>query len=618
MDIGTTMTIDNPVYVSSKQRYITTDAVSFTIQSATTFALHYKTQYFIEVNSNHGTPTASAWVDEGAGFTAAVTSPTETVINDQQWVCTGYSVDGGSASSGTSYTFINVQATHTILFNWKKQFWIQVNSTHGIPTLSAWVDEGAGFTAAVTSPTETVINDQQWVCTGYSVDGGSASSGTSYTFINVQATHTILFNWKKQFWIQVNSTHGIPTLSAWVDEGAGFTATVNSPAEKTANNSQWICTGYSIDGGSLIPGTNSAINSVENTHTIDFSWTRQFYLTVNSPNGSPIGDGWYDADTIVYAVLPYGVVPGETGVQYVFTGWGDNASGTGLTSDEIVMDTAKTATANWKTQYYLTTSTAYGATGGAGWYDSGLSAFAEVSTLTVIETEGTRHIFVSWGGDASGQALNSNAIPMNSPKTATANWKTQHYLSVSTDFGTVSPSNGWYDAGAIVDISATEPLTGEGERYVWNRWIGTGDGSFNGTNKSAQVKMDGPIAEVGSWKQQYRLTVISSYGTPTPLSEWFDSGTTLTASVDSPIGDGLVTKYVCTGWVGSGSVPESGAAKSLQFTLDQPSSISWKWENRLLFVPVIVVVVIVSLVITVVVAYFLLRRRHSNRIQALA
>jgi hypothetical protein len=154
------------------------------------------TQFWIAVTSAHGSPTPSAWVDNDTDFTASVTSPTETVANDHQWVCTGFSVDGGAYISGTSHTFTNVEAAHTISFSWKEQFWIAVTSAHGSPTPSAWVDNDTDFTASVTSPTEAVANDRQWICTGYGVDGGASVSGTSYTFTSVTAKHSIDFSWQ--------------------------------------------------------------------------------------------------------------------------------------------------------------------------------------------------------------------------------------------------------------------------------------------------------------------------------------------------------------------------------------------------------------------------------------
>ncbi len=541
VDVGTTITLDNPIHISNLQRYITTDPVSFEIQSSATFSIAYKRQYHIGVASAHGVPTASEWVDQGDSFTVSVTSPTEIVEGDQQWVCTGFSVDGGSVSSGPSYTFVDVQGAHTIVFNWKKQFWIQVNSAYGGPSLSEWVDQGDSFTVSVTSPTEIIEGTSQLICTGFRIDNGNQVAETSFTFEGVDAAHKI-----------------------------------------------------------------------------DFSWKNQFYLLVNSAYGSHSDSGWHDANTTATAELMESTFSEENGVQYVFTEWADDAYGSGLTSNPIVMNQAKIATANWKIQYYLTTYSDYGPISGAGWYDSGDKAFAEISESIVTETEATRHTFVSWSGDASGTATRSEAILMNSPRIVTASWKTQYYLAVSTNFGEVNSSNGWYDAGSSVDISAVTPETVEGERYLWNGWIGTGSGNYAGTENPVQVTMLGPITEVASWTQQYMLKVSSQYGNPNPSNEWFNAGTRITASVDSPVEDSFLTRHECIGWTGSGSVPLTGATTDFQFVIDKPSSLMWKWETQLLYMRLMAIVAVLSVSLMLIPVYLLLRRRHNRSVKSLS
>jgi hypothetical protein len=277
------------------------------------------------------------------------------------------------------------------------------------------------------------------------------------------------------------------------------------------------------------------------------------------------------------------------------------------------MNAAKTATANWKTQYYLATSTPYGTVSGTGWYDSGASASVAVSPSTITESADIRRVFAYWSGDASGTSSPSNAITMDSPKTAIANWKTQYHLNISANFGSVSPSSGWYDAGSKVDISATAPTAGEGEQYVWSGWTGTGAGNYTGTGTSVQVTMNSAVTEVASWTRQYMLTVSSPYGTPTPLTGWFDAGTSITASVDSLVAGPIVIQYSCTGWTGTGSVPASGTATSMQFTIDEPSSIMWNWETQYLLVPLTAIIIVPVSVCAAVAAYLLLRRRHKRR-----
>jgi uncharacterized repeat protein (TIGR02543 family) len=333
---------------------------------------------------------------------------------------------------------------------------------------------------------------------------------------------------------------------------------------------------------------------------------------VNSTYGAPSGGGWYDSGATANAVLFGDVVSGGTGVQYAFTGWSGDASGIDLISDNIIMNSAKTATANWVTQYYLTLSSDHGTVGYEGWYDSGTSAYAIVDPLTVAGTTGTQYVFTGWGGDASGTGSTSNAIIMNAPKTATANWKTQHYLDVSANFGSVSPSSGWYDADSTVTIEAAAPSADSGERYVWNGWTGTGSGSYTGTDSQASVTMNGAVTEATSWTPQYYLTVTSPYGSPTPVSGWFDAGTSITAAVSSPVAESIVTEYVCTGWTGTGSIPVSGTATSLLFTINQPSSITWNWETQYLPMPLLVIIII-PVALTGLAVYLLLHRRQKGK-----
>jgi hypothetical protein len=85
---------------------------------------------------------------------------------------------------------------------------------------------------------------------------------------------------------------------------------------------------------------------------------------------------------------------------------------------------------------------------------------------------------------------------------------------------------------------------------------------------------------IGNYKTQYYLTVSSAYDSPSPASGWFNSGTGITESVTSPVSGGSGVQYVCTGWSGTGSVPASGTASSVTFTIMQASNVTWTWETQ--------------------------------------
>jgi len=59
---------------------------------------------------------------------------------------------------------------------------------------------------------------------------------------------------------------------------------------------------------------------------------------------------------------------------------------------------------------------------------------------------------------------------------------------------------------------------------------------------------------------------------------WYAPGTTINANVTSPATGPGGTRYVCTGWTGSGSVPAHGNTTAVTFVIATPSSITWNWK----------------------------------------
>jgi len=81
-------------------------------------------------------------------------------------------------------------------------------------------------------------------------------------------------------------------------------------------------------------------------------------------------------------------------------------------------------------------------------------------------------------------------------------------------------------------------------------------------------------------RMQVQLTVVSAYDSPNPTSGPYTPGTSITASVTSPVAGPPGTQYVCTGWTGTGDVPSSGIGTTVTFTIDQDSSITWTWKTQ--------------------------------------
>ena len=123
-------------------------------------------------------------------------------------------------------------------------------------------------------------------------------------------------------------------------------------------------------------------------------------------------------------------------------------------------------------------------------WDSGSS-----HTIATISPQsggtGVRYVWKNWSG---GGAISHSVAPTTN-KIYTANFGTQYYLTMSHNTGsTVTPASGWKASGATISISATPSSL-----YHFTNWLGTGSGSYTGTNNRASITMGGPITETATF-----------------------------------------------------------------------------------------------------------------------
>ena len=534
----------------------------------------------------------------GSGTTNATGSQTYnngTLVSVQATVSAGWLLDhwllnDSNVGSVNPYTLtMNANYNLTAVFTAipPVQWTLAVVSAHGSPNPSVGnytYADGSSVICSVTSP--IIENSVSYTCAGWTGTGSVPSSGTGLsTTFTISQNSTITWNWKTQYYLTVLSAYDSPSPSGgWFDSGTSITETVTSPVSG-ATGTQYVCTGWR--GGGSAPASGSALSvnfTITQPSSVTWNWNTQYYLTVNSAHDTPGGAGWYDSGSTAYATLSSGTDSGGSGVRYVFTDWTGDASGSGLTSSPITMNGPMTATANWKTQYYLTVVSAYdSASPVSGWFDSG-SGINESVTSPTSDGSGVQYVCTGWigSGDVPGSgSASSVTFTITQPSSITWNWKTQYYLTVVSAYDSPNPVSGWFDSGSGITESVTSPVSGGlGTQYVCVGWTGSGSVPSSGTTSSITFTISAPSTITWNWKTQYYLTVSSSYDSPTPLSGWFDSGTSITESVTSPVSGPSKTQYVCTGWSGSGSVPGSGSGTTVYFNLSQPSSITWNWKTQ--------------------------------------
>ncbi|MGQ9539102.1 MAG: PKD domain-containing protein [Candidatus Bathycorpusculaceae bacterium] len=242
----------------------------------------------------------------------------------------------------------------------------------------------------------------------------------------------------------------------------------------------------------------------------------RYYLTVKTdPEGVVTipGENWYNESTEVTLTAP-DTVPVSTGMRYKFSYW--DVDGTPKTGNPItvLMDANHTATAHYLLEYYLTVSSPFGTVGGEGWYPNGTTAYAILNTGLIDHGNGTRRVFVSWSGDASGaNYAQSNPITMDGPKTALANWKTQYAVTFTQTGSDVAPTvtytadtdptetvpfTVWVSAGSQITYAYQEIVPGAqpGVRYI-----------LTGVDPSSPQTVNNPLTISASYQVQYYLTV---------------------------------------------------------------------------------------------------------------
>jgi hypothetical protein len=234
------------------------------------------------------------------------------------------------------------------------------------------------------------------------------------------------------------------------------------------------------------------------------------------------------------------------------------------------------------TEYFLTVQSAYSSATGQGWYTSGSAARATVSGQEVPEGQDTRNIFGGWSADATGTQLTSNAITMNGPKIAIANWKTQFFLTVQSDPANVTGLNGsdWYDAGAQANFSAAMTITvTSNTRLKFDHW----SDEFSGQQPVGSVSMDRPKTVVANYLAQYLLAVgyspaevAGSYNET--HAGWYDTNSDVQLGpAPAIINVSTVERLQFTAWSDDGSV-----SNNLSYTVlvDRPRNVTLSYTAQ--------------------------------------
>ncbi len=178
--------------------------------------------------------------------------------------------------------------------------------------------------------------------------------------IPTDSSHSVVFFAVPQYPIEVNGTDSevfsppSPTNDNWFDLTSNVKISIPYVIKQDQNSRSQLVF-WSLDGSPSEQITRQENDSfstptinVSGPHMVNFGYVTQYYVNVISEFGHVTGSGWYDSgNTATISVMPSQDFP----IGHAFSGW-QGITGSSNSID-IIVDSPKTLTANWKADYNI-------------------------------------------------------------------------------------------------------------------------------------------------------------------------------------------------------------------------------------------------------------------------
>lgn len=186
-------------------------------------------------------------------------------------------------------------------------------------------------------------------------------------------------------------------------------------------------------------------------------------------------------------------------------------------------------------------------------------------------SQGVRQLFTNW---SDGNQANPRQIVITSNTAIQAVYSKQYLLTVNPNGGSTTAS-GWYNPGAVITVSASNPsnLNVNASRLMFDGW----SGDMNSNSTYLILNMTKPVTLKANWITQYYVTIISPTGSPTG-SGWYNAGQIATVSVQSTVQYSNGTRQIFTGW----NSTALGRNPSGQIAVNAPTTLRAAWKTQYL------------------------------------
>ena len=227
-------------------------------------------------------------------------------------------------------------------------------SSLGTATGGGSYTSGSSASFSVSQTTVQVSPNTRYVFSHWSGDYSGVGSSGSVTVNNAM---TVTAVYQLQYYLTVNAQ----PQSAPVPQGAGWynsgdTAALQNSGQTIGGDggSRLAFQCWSVDGQSTQTAPTLMV-TMDAPHTVTTLYNQQYYLNVQTDQGSAYGSGWYDAGSTaqVYVSTP---VSTTYGVSIVFNGWQGDLQSNSQTAS-VLMTKPMNVIATWRsdpTVLYLT------------------------------------------------------------------------------------------------------------------------------------------------------------------------------------------------------------------------------------------------------------------------
>jgi len=123
---------------------------TITMDRSKTITAIYQLQYYCSITSNALSPQGTGWYNEGD--TLSLTVPIQVGGNDgRRFVFDKWVIDGESSQTSTALT-LQMNTPHTVVAQYKQQFYLKVATDQGVPSGEGWYDANTDARISVSTP----------------------------------------------------------------------------------------------------------------------------------------------------------------------------------------------------------------------------------------------------------------------------------------------------------------------------------------------------------------------------------------------------------------------------------------------------------------------------------